>query len=97
MVQGGKKSGLWKKKSKIAHTFFVTKATYPKTIFLKSPYEMDIETWYLFQNIFFHFTNPFLPFFLTLPSTQTFKVIKRYYFNVNISWIERIEPLRMNN
>ena len=32
-----KKFGLGKKKSKIAHNFFVTKATDLKTIFLKSP------------------------------------------------------------
>ena len=36
-VQGGKKSGLCKKKTKMAHKFFVTKATDLKIIFLKSP------------------------------------------------------------
>ena len=35
-VQGGKKSGLCKKKSKRAHYFFMTKATDLKTIFLKA-------------------------------------------------------------
>ena len=37
MVQGGKKVLSVKKKSKIAHNFFVTKAIDLKTMFLKSP------------------------------------------------------------
>ena len=41
-----------KRKSKIAHNFLMTKATDLKTIFLKSPWKMDVETcvtlWYLF-------------------------------------------------
>ena len=32
------------KKYKIAHNFFMTKATDLKTIFLKSPCKMDVET-----------------------------------------------------
>ena len=36
-VQGGKKSGVCKRKSKIAENFFMTKATDLKTIFLKRP------------------------------------------------------------
>ena len=52
-VQGGKKSGLWKKKSKISHNFFVTKAKDLKIIFL-SPWKMHVEkcvtlNWYLFK------------------------------------------------
>ena len=45
----------------------------------------------IFKNIFFILLTLFW-LFLTLPSTQTIKVIKRYYFNENLSWIERIEP-----
>ena len=43
MVQGGKKSGLCKRKSKIAHNFFKIKATDLKAIFLKSPWKMGVE------------------------------------------------------
>ena len=38
------KSLVCKKKSKIAHNFFMTKATDLKTIILKSPRKMDVET-----------------------------------------------------
>ena len=81
-------SSLFGKKSKIAHNFFVTKATYLITIFLKSPWKMDIETCvtlsYLLikqKNYFFRFSEPFLAFFSTLPSTQTIKVIGLTFFN----------------
>ena len=72
-----------KKKSKIAHNIFLPKATYHKTIFLKSPCKMDIETYVTLLNLFktkiiffFHFSDPFLANFSTLPSTQTIKDIE---------------------
>ena len=71
-----------KKKSKIAHNFFRTKATDLKTIFLKSPWKMNVETcvtlWHLIKttkNIF----NIFLAFLSTLPSTQAIKVIDQIF------------------
>ena len=47
------KKSVLQKKSKIAHNFFVTKAADLKTIFLKSPFKMHVDTyvtlWYLFK------------------------------------------------
>ena len=66
------------KKFKIAHDFLMTKATDLKTICLKSPWKMDVETcvtlWYLIKttkNIF----DLFLAFLSNLSSTQAIKVI----------------------
>ena len=54
---------------------------------------MDIETCvtlsYLFKtkkNIFFHFSDPFLAIFSTLPSTQTIKVSGLISFSLSWPW-----------
>ena len=77
-----KKSGLWKKKSKIAHHFFVTKATDLKTIFLKSPWNMHVETcvtlWDLFKTkIFFSFFCLFLGLFFNPCKSDWFVTLLR--------------------
>jgi len=69
-----KKSSLRKKKIKIAHNFFMTKVTDLKTIFLKIPWKMYVETWatlwYFFKqnkNIFHIFKNFSFAFFFNPP------------------------------
>jgi len=76
------------KKSKIAHNFFVTKATYLKTIFLKSPWKMDIETCvpysYLLKtkkNIFSFFWPFFSRFFQPSQAPKLFLLSVKFFFN----------------
>ena len=63
------KSPICVKKSQIDHNFFVTKATDLKSLFLKSPWKMDVETrvtlWYLFKTkkYFLQFLTNFRHFF----------------------------------
>ena len=57
----------------------MTKATNLKTIFLKSPWKIDVETC-VTLGYFLHFFNLFLSFFSTLPRTQTKKVIDLIFF-----------------
>ena len=65
----------------------MTKATDLKTIFLKSPWKMGVETcitlWYLFKTnkkYFYICLKLFFSIFSILPSTQTIKVIDPIFF-----------------
>ena len=63
------------KKSKIAHNFFMTKATVLKTIFLKSPWKISVETYVSLilifvlnqKKYFLHFFDLFIAFLFDPP------------------------------
>ena len=75
-----------KKKYKIAHNFFVTKATDLKALFVRSPWKTNVETyvtlWYLSKKKSYFFTF-LIGIFSTLSSSQTLKVIGLIF---SISW-----------
>ena len=82
MIQCGKKSGLCKKNLKWPITFFVTKATDLKIIFLKSPKKMYVKPVTIGCQFRKNTFLPFLDFDSTFPSAQTINVISLIFFYV---------------
>ena len=59
----------------------MTKATNLKINLLKMDAETCVTFLYLKKQIFFYIFSPLLEFFVTIPSTQTIKVIISIFFN----------------